>query len=210
MQNPVVNALMPIFINRGEDIIKKHPELTKNSSPEKDYFIALKEILNADNLYAVILGQDPYPQPNTATGIAFANKADKQVISPSLKVIKESISTITQNETFDVTLNQWVKQGILPINSSWTVPYNNPNEHWQYWVRYTADLLKDLSTRVPNLCYILLGNQASMFRRNIVSGKILEEYHPSFYIRTKQQMPPRVWLEMLSYVKDTFKKELVL
>ena len=210
MKNPVANALIPIFINRGEDIIKRHPELTRNSSPEKDYFIALRNILNADDLYVVILGQDPYPQPNTATGIAFANNPDKQVISPSLRVIKESVSAITQNTAFDITLNNWILQGILPINSAWTVPYNNPNGHWQYWIRYTADLLKDLSTRLPNLCYILLGNQASMFKHNIVSGKILEEYHPSYYVRQKLQMPPRVWLEMLSYVKNTFNKDLIL
>lgn len=190
--------------------MKRNPQLTINSSPEENHFCALHEILNADGIYAVIVGQDPYPQPNTATGIAFANHKDKQVISPSLKVIKDSILSLYPDREFDVTLTKWVEQGILLINSAWTVPYYKPNGHCQYWIRYTADLLKDISVRIPNLCYILLGSQASMFKPNIVSGKILEDYHPSYYARKGMAMPNRVWKEVVEYTKNTFNKELIL
>lgn len=207
---PVVQTLVDIYINRGNRLLNERPFLLTKSSPEENHFLAFESILQADRLCMVILGQDPYPQPHTATGIAFANPEGKQSISPSLQVLKEVAGELFPEETFDITLQKWVKQGILPLNSCLTVPYYTPGAHSRHWTRFTADFLKDLSSRVPDLCYILLGDQASMFKANIMSGKILEEFHPAYYARKKLKMPPRVWIEALSYVKKTFNKELIL
>lgn len=206
----VVQTLVDIYVNRGEALLRQRPFLLEKSSPEENHFLAFKEILKADSLCAVVLGQDPYPQPNTATGIAFANPADKRVLSPSLQVMRQVAESLFPDKPFDQTLLSWEEQGILLLNSALTVPYNNPGAHGRHWVSFIADFLKDLSSKVPNLCYLLLGTQASIFRPNILSGKVLEEYHPSFYARKKMEMPQYIWKEMLDYVEKTFNKKLIL
>lgn len=164
---------------------------------------------------AVIVGQDPYPQKDVATGIAFANHkregvwADKP-LSPSLKVIKESVLQLGQGRMFDETLMFWVKQGIMPINMAWTVVPERPGELTYTWAGFTSKFISELSCIKHDICYVLLGGYAQALRGFIKSGVILSEYHPSYYARTEIPMSPRVWERMISEVKGMTGKELRL
>ena len=164
---------------------------------------------------AVIVGQDPYPQKGVATGIAFANHkregvwADKP-LSPSLKVIKESVLQLGQGQMFDETLMFWVKQGIMPINMAWTVVPERPGELTYAWARFTSKFLSELSSIKHDICYVLLGGYAQALKGFIKSGVILSDYHPSYYARTEIPMSPRVWERMISEVKSMTGKELRL
>lgn len=178
------------------------------SNPERVFELALQ----ADTLpVAVILGQDPYPQEGVATGVAFANF--KRVgnyanvpLSPSLVVIKDSVQKAYPG-AFDETLESWIKQGILPLNTAFTVQKDNPGSDSMYWLIFTAKFLAELSEMCPNLYYILLGKRASFFAGHIAqSGHIIEELHPSYYARTKQEMSPEIWKNMTEYVQQTFDK----
>lgn len=195
--------------NKLEAVRHYNGKGTLLGSPEKDVFRIFDDIQGILPV-AVIVGQDPYPQPFTATGIAFANSRESTApLSPSLQVIKDSVMSFCDGE-FDKTLMLWVKQGIMPINVSWTVKYNQPMSHTRFWANFTAGFLRMLSQAQSRICYILLGSTAQMMKPSIRSGKILEEYHPSYYIRNKQPMPPRVWREMISCVYDNFGVKLKL
>ena len=100
-----------------------------------------------NNLKVVILGMDPYSD-GSATGLAFANPEDKKSISPSLRVIKDSVlSLVSSGETpiFDQTLETWAKQGILLLNSALTVRKGAVGSHLDAWKPFIERLLVSIS-----------------------------------------------------------------
>lgn len=53
-----------------------------------------------------------------------------------------------------------------------------------------SKLIHNLSTYDGGLIYVLFGNQASLFKKDIVqSFGIFEIYHPAFYARRCEKMP---------------------
>lgn len=187
-----------IALQAGPDRYPAHPEM-----------LFLRAIFSEVTPVAIILGQDPYPQKNVATGIAFAN-AEGTPLSPSLKVIKNSVLKVYPGE-FDQTLISWVNQGILLLNSAFTVKENTPGSDSLHWVRFTVQLLSELSEMFPNLFYLLLGKPAEFFAGHIQnSGPIIKEMHPSFYARTKQEFPSEIWEKMVDYVEQTFNQTIHL
>lgn len=87
-----------------------------------------------EDLKVVMIGQDPYPQKDIATGVLFGNRseASEDNLSPSLKIVKEaSINFEVPHNSiiFDQTLESWANQGILMINSALTVEMNKVGSH---------------------------------------------------------------------------------
>lgn len=164
-----------------------------------NYTPGLKDIFTAFNVCSrakckvVILGQDPYPQPGIATGIAFANKENVKELSPSLNVIKNSIFCldIPKNvRIFDPTLVTIASQGVLFLNTALTVEIGKPNSHQLLWCNFINKFLRNLSLYEPGLTYVLLGSSAKSFKSCInKSNHIIECNHPSFYARTDTPMP---------------------
>lgn len=160
-------------------------------------------IENKIDPYVIILGQDPYPQPGIATGIAFAN--NHEPYSPSLQVIENSICRIygPTKDGFDYTLESWVKQGILPFNTAFTVQTNKPGSDSLLWAGFTAEFLRELDKEYPNRAYIFFGQSAQVFAK-CVEGNKLSELHPSYYARNNQHMTARVWIEAAEWIKTLF------
>lgn len=179
---------------------------------------AIKE--NQTRPVCVILGQDPYPQKGAPTGIAFANSleyVDKNGISPSLSVIKKSLKQMFFEDTgcliypkpFDTTLEHWIGQGILPINSALTVEPGKPGSHSLIWAKPMGEIITRITEEYPDLCWILLGSQAAVFRHFIpYTSLVLFDNHPSYYSRQGKDMPVRVWREAKEYCMEHFGKEI--
>ena len=80
-----------IPIKEMQEVISKVNPIRNKICPNyKNIFKAFHKCPYRE-LRLVILGQDPYPQRNTATGLAFANfnNTPESQLSPSLQVIKE-------------------------------------------------------------------------------------------------------------------------
>jgi uracil-DNA glycosylase len=166
----------------------------------------------AEELKAVILGQDPYFD-GSATGLAFANSGEKE-LSPSLKVIKQSVLSLSDSKEsaiFDPTLESWAKQGILLLNSALTVKRGVPGSHTLAWKPFIENTLASISAQT-NVCFVLLGKTAWDFKDCIFdNGRgVFMEYHPAYYARNKQPMPNTVWKNMLNYVQENFGTSLKL
>jgi len=157
-----------------------------------------------DNLRVVILSQDPYPNlvkgKPVAQGIAFANsnKTFKEHYSSSLKVLIESVInfSIPHNPyTFDVTLKNWERQGVLLLNSALTCKAKVPKSHSLLWRSFTSYLLRHLSKYKIGIIYVLMGNEAQSFEKWIDSKSnfIFKVKHPSYYSRTGEKMPNSLW-----------------
>lgn len=142
----------------------------------------------------VLLGQDPYPQKGVATGIAFANKAGTEKLSPSLEVIKEAVidPTVPHGPVeFDCTLESWAKQGVLMLNSALTCEVNKPGSHALLWHPFTTKLLFNMSREATGIIYVLMGVHALAYKGFINDrfNDIIECNHPAYYARTGTPMP---------------------
>ena len=164
----------------------------------------------------ILLGQDPYPQRNTATGVAFANhertgKYANIPLSPSLRVIRDSVLEFTGGGKFDETLMFWVRQGIFPMNIFWTVAYGKPLSHAPHWLNFTMRFLEEFSATNPHLIYVAFGKYAAMMEPHISNpGMFIRESHPSYYARTGEKMPVDVWRRVVEGARDILGKNLLL
>lgn len=181
---------------------------------KEDVFRAFR-LCNYKDCNIVFLGQDPYPQKGVATGILFGNEESTpdSELSPSLQIIKEASIDYTKPHnypiSFDITLESWVKQGILMINSALTVKTNYIGSHTQLWRPFIADFIKRLS-KDSNIPFVLFGQQAQTFEPYIDKrSHIFKENHPAFYARSNKRMPSDIFNNINCYLKEQFGKEIV-
>lgn len=167
----------------------------------KDIFKAFNRCPYKD-LRVVILSQDPYPQKGIATGIAFANTTNtpENLISPSLKIIKESVINyeVPHNLiTFANDLEEWEKQGILMLNSALTCEFNKPGSHSLLWRPFISKLLINICKNNSGIVFLLLGTTAQSFERYISNDQyIIKAKHPSYYYRNSEKMPYHIWYDI--------------
>ncbi len=131
---------------------------------------------------AVILGQDPYHEPNQAHGLCFSVKKGVK-IPPSLVNIYKEIGDdlgITEPESGDLTA--WAKSGVLLLNTTLTVREHLANSHSKCgWAWFTDSVIKLISDRTQNTVFILWGGNARS-KTTLIDGNrhlILQSAHPS-------------------------------
>lgn len=164
-----------------------------------------------EDLKVVMIGQDPYPQKDIATGVLFGNRSEvsEDNLSPSLKIVKEASINfeIPHNSIiFDQTLESWANQGVLMINSALTCEMNKVGSHTMLWRPFMTKLLKNLSEWNTGIIYVLFGEQARTFIPyiNSKSNIILEEKHPAYYARMEKRMPSTVFEEISRLTKEKY------
>lgn len=186
---------------------------TQNVMPEYEDIFKAFHICPYNELKAVFIGQDPYPQKGVATGILFGNKEDTITLSPSLEVVKGACIDYTLPHgivQFDMTLESWARQGILMINSALTVRQDTPNSHTMIWRPFMTKLLSNLSKAETGLIYVLFGEQAKTFKPYINSkyNHILEVKHPAYFARAKEPMPSALFRHINILVTNKYGKPI--
>jgi len=130
----------------------------------------------------VILGQDPYHEPNQAHGLAFSvNKS--VMVPPSLqniyKELHDDLGCSIPNHGF---LISWAKQGVLLLNTVLTVQAHRANSHrGQGWEELTDTIIRKINAKDEPVVFILWGSNARSKKAFITNKKhlILESVHPS-------------------------------
>ena len=131
---------------------------------------------------AIWLGQDPYHEPEQATGVAFA-VPDYVRIPPSLRnIFKEYESDLGRPAPASSTLEDWAKAGVLLLNTALTVRAHKAASHRKLgWDSFTRSVLKAVSARTEPCAFILLGNDAQRFA-DAIDGRrhvVFQAAHPS-------------------------------
>lgn len=134
------------------------------------------------NVKAVILGQDPYHEPNQAHGLCFSVKEGVK-LPPSLQnIYKEIESDLGIKEPNSGNLTKWAKEGVLLLNTTLTVREHAANSHSKCgWAWFTDNVIKLISDNTENTVFILWGGNARSKVPLIDSKKhlILQCAHPS-------------------------------
>ena len=217
--NEYLGKWSEVINKRVLDIILSKLELeykTKLICPmQRDVFKAFK-LCSYDELKVVMVSQDPYPQKGVATGILFGNKKEtrNENLSPSLQVIRKTIIDLENSDnciTFDPTLENWAKQGILMLNSALTVEMNKVGSHTMLWRPFISDLLQKLSNSRTGIIYVLFGRQAQTFKPYINKqfNTVLEEKHPAYFARTGEKMPDTIFKEVNELIRNKYKIPII-
>lgn len=151
--------------------------------PKKELIFNAFNYFNFKDLKVVIIGQDPYHQPNQANGLCFSVN-DNIKIPPSLKNIFKEIYSNYNLELPNLTngnLEYLAKQGVLLLNNTLTVRQSSPNSHLQIWKGFSNEIINYILQNNENIVFLLWGNNAKKILKNkdIKNNYILEANHPS-------------------------------
>ena len=147
-----------------------------------DIYNAMK-YTSYEDVKVVILGQDPYHEPNQAHGLSFSVKKGVEP-PPSLKNIFKEINDELgiDNSGKHGELTNWAKSGVLLLNTVLTVRRGMANSHkdkgWEY---FTDKVISLLNEREKPVVFLLWGNNAKA-KRKLITGRqhlVLASAHPS-------------------------------
>ncbi len=130
----------------------------------------------------VILGQDPYHNPNQAMGLSFSVPKTIKV-PPSLKNIYKELNqdlNCTIPNHGDLTF--WAEQGVFLLNAMLTVEKNRPSSHSKIgWQSFTDAVIYNLSNVRSHIVFMLWGRFAQSKSKLIDPNKhlVLTSAHPS-------------------------------
>jgi uracil-DNA glycosylase len=134
-----------------------------------------------DTIRVVIVGQDPYPTPGHAVGLAFSTAREVRPIPRSLANIYRELHDdlgIAPAEHGD--LSRWVDQGVLLINTSLTVREGEVGSHRSWpWKNVTGATLGLLADRGEPLVAVLWGREAQWAAPLLNGVATVESAHPS-------------------------------
>ena len=129
------------------------------------------------SIRCVIVGQDPYPTPGNAMGLAFSVKPSVRKIPASLKNIFTELQSdqgIATPASGDLSL--WAGEGVLLLNRVLTTRQGESNAHTNVgWQEITEHIASELGKR--DVIAILWGKQAQELSRYFTHR--VESVHPS-------------------------------
>ena len=129
----------------------------------------------------VIIGQDPYPTPGDAIGLAFAI-APGRLLPRSLRNIMLELATDAEQNPGEFVrppsvggdLARWQHQGVLLLNRELTLPNN------QGWREFTQIVIERLNRHLGGkLILILWGATAQQLKQFVEPGRAICSAHPS-------------------------------
>lgn len=152
-----------------------------------ELFPAQENILRAflipfDEVKVVIVGQDPYPTPGDAVGLAFSVSPTQQSIPRSLKnIFTELEHDLGIAKPASGDLSPWCAQGVMLLNRTLTVESGTAGSHRSMgWGIITAQALRALSSRAGHtLVAVLWGTDAKGAKQHLDNAVLIESAHPS-------------------------------
>lgn len=150
--------------------------------PSKENIFTALNLTAFNEVKVVIIGQDPYHEPNQAHGLAFS-VLDGVKLPPSLKnIYKEIENDLGVKMSGSGNLESWARQGVLLLNNVLTVKAHEANSHkkkgWEY---FTNTIVEKLNEREEMVIFIFWGNNAKEKQALITNPKhiVLTAPHPS-------------------------------
>ena len=129
----------------------------------------------------LIVGQDPYPTPGYAVGLAFS-------VAPEVKRLPASLVNIFREYRDDLgypapttgDLSPWSERGVMLLNRVLTVQPGRPGSHrGQGWEEVTDQAIRALVGRGTPLVAILWGRDARSLAPLLDGVPRIESAHPS-------------------------------
>ena len=135
--------------------------------------------VSIESISVVIIGQDPYPTPGHAHGLAFSVSSDITPLPASLRnIFKELESDVGIPVSANGDLSRWVQQGVLLLNRILTTESGYSLKHELLgWQKITNEIARILGQR--SVVAILWGKNAQELSHFFDPGLTITSAHPS-------------------------------
>jgi uracil-DNA glycosylase len=142
-----------------------------------------------DSLKVIMIGQDPYPYPGVADGIAFSCGLTGKAEASLRYILKEVKDTVQQPDySDDPDLARWSKQGVLVINTAFTTTIGKVGQHYDMWQPFLAFLFDILTFQKPGMIYVFMGKKAQEWADSIPDNNYkIFTTHPASAAHRDQQ-----------------------
>jgi len=152
-----------------------------------DPFRALRSVAPTA-VQVVVFGQDPYPTPGHADGLAFSAAQGRPA---SLRRIFEVLAADRPGFVPPAgawTLDAWAAQGVLLLNTTLTVELGRAGSHLACgWQRFSAMIIQVLCQQASPPVFLLWGSKAQdFFDAAVPAGadvSVLRTRHPAYDFR---------------------------
>lgn len=143
---------------------------------QEDIFRSLS--IDPNQVKVVIVGQDPYPNPEYAMGLAFSVNKSIIKLPASLRNIYKELEADLDIQRDNGDLSDWVDQGVLLLNRSLTVEPKKAGSHSKIgWQIFTESIISHVATR--GALAILWGNEAQELKKHFSDSDYFPSAHPS-------------------------------
>lgn len=129
----------------------------------------------------LIVGQDPYPTPGHAVGLAFSVDRSVRPVPRSLQnIYRELYDDLGVEVPQHGDLGRWAENGVVLLNRVLTVqPGASGSHRGKGWEAVTGAAIRALVERNGPLVAILWGNDAASLRPLLGNTPVVASAHPS-------------------------------
>lgn len=179
--------------------------------PEVHQILRAFDLTKFEDVKVVILGQDPYPTPGHANGLAFSVDPTLDKLPKSLQNIYKELEDDTGIKRSTGDLTAWATQGILLLNTIFTVEEGKPKSHEGLgWEALSDEAIHKLSMNRENIVFVLWGKKAQEKEHMIDESKhlILKCPHPSPLSARHGFFGCKHFSRINEYLKENSKQEI--
>lgn len=170
----------PYYLNLRKFLVDEYK--TQTIYPNMNNIFNALKYTDYKDVKVVILGQDPYHQPNQAHGLCFSVLKGVNP-PPSLQnIYKEIHAEYGYPVPEHGELTYWAQQGVLLMNTVLTVRESQPNSHkGKGWEIFTDNVISLLNQRPEPMVFLLWGANAKAKTKLITNPNhlVLQSAHPS-------------------------------
>lgn len=193
-------------IDELNNMIKEIDEqrLTKTIYPPKEQVFRVFDLPLKD-IKVVILGQDPYHNPDQACGLSFSVNDGVPLPKSLINIYKELHDDLGIKPAKTGNLESWFKQGVFLLNAVLTVEKNSPASHSKIgWENFTDYIIENISEKNENVVFVLWGAYARSKNKLIDPSKhkIIESAHPSPLSAYRGFFGSKVFSRINSYLAE--------
>ena len=162
--------------------LQEQERLNKTIYPTFEQRFTALEVTPLDNVKVVILGQDPYHQPDQAHGLCFSVLPGIKPPPSLVNIYKELKTDLDIEPVSHGYLEAWAEQGVLLLNSVLTVEQSKAGSHQgRGWELFTDQVIRVVNERCENVVFMLWGGYAQKKGKSINRERhlVLTAPHPS-------------------------------
>ena len=180
--------LLADVLNSGDfsELSRKIDEEYENNIifPPNDQVFTAFSLTPPERVRVVILGQDPYHEPDQAHGLAFSVRSGVKLPPSLLNIYKERQTDVGVPMTTDGDLTHWAKQGVFLLNAVLTVEQGKANSHKNHgWQEFTDQVVAAIAGLPQPVAFVLWGAQAQKKAKTAANSPyprlVLQSPHPS-------------------------------
>ena len=176
------------YMHRLRQYLVAEEESTCQIFPQPECIFEALDETTLEEVKVVIIGQDPYPEPGQAHGLAFStmDRTRPRSLQCILAEVGRNMNQHRRVARGRNCLTPWARQGVLLLNRVLTVRRGCAGAHLsQGWECFTDRIVETISSNREHVVFMLWGDHAREVRCmiNAARHKILCWKHPRSGLR---------------------------